>query len=838
MLDYLKIMFRREEYQQQYWSRHSYKLNIIDSQQDHRRISGFDTNISAILIENFHSIIMSDERLAITSPSSNKRSLTEHFVNYVKKAKCLAPYTNLSSSTNTILPKENQTSSKRGSLCIAYSISNDDNTETSILTIHVIRARQLSFVHPDNHLLNTFVKVKFSQHEQSSKVIYGTNSPVYDEKFSIPVNKNNLSTPSKRLTISVYNQSAKNNKIDLIGCMSFNMKTFLKTTNCTKTPSKYKWYCLLPESIGRHKRMALNLETSSSHNKKSAKTRRPHSSIGNHTNGILLNVDIFDRDDIHFASGFPCTVSEVKSGIGSSCTRPMPGDILLQVNDINVSRTQAKAVNKLMRNLPLPIVLQLYRRSVPTTSNKIDKIVLNSIDQHQPLTSNIFSKKSDHNYSFSDTYADRAFCSSDKPYDNYDEITSCILPETIVLNKNTNTNNDNNNNKQEQSLLMSPIYRKISERSDGSESGVGSESNPYSDGENRLEIISETYEREAIHLIEIEKDFICQLELGVQLYSRPLKHYLISSNEHAKLFQNIEKILAISRYQLNRLQSLSERTIISHIGRIFHEKVQLICEAFTRYISGYAEACSQLKQLSKCASFQRFIQGNNSNLSIEQFLQIPLNHIDNLANQLDTLCCICENANDANYLLHVLKELRQCSLYNESSTSQHHCTTTMTLNSASGITSSSMSQSEDDQIVDLQNRLQFRKHIQSVTVTGRNRHVIFSGVLLLQNENKNYTETWAILLNDMLLFTQRNAIDTRLTLVCNAILLTDIVDFRSSNERDDALLFVSNKPNIPYKIRYPSKCLQCAWQTILEQRLKTWQRSIHDESSSADSDLE
>ncbi|CAF4586071.1 unnamed protein product, partial [Rotaria magnacalcarata] len=34
--------------------------------------------------------------------------------------------------------------------------------------------------------------------------------------------------------------------------------------------------------------------------------------------------------------------------------------------------------------------------------------------------------------------------------------------------------------------LMSPIYRKISERSDGSESGVGSESNPYSDGENRL----------------------------------------------------------------------------------------------------------------------------------------------------------------------------------------------------------------------------------------------------------------------------------------------------------------------------------------------------------------
>ncbi len=53
---------------------------------------------------------------------------------------------------------------------------------------------------------------------------------------------------------------------------------------------------------------------------------------------------IFNRDDIHFASGYPCTVSEVKSDIGL-----MPGDILLQVNDINVSRTQAKAVQKLMK---------------------------------------------------------------------------------------------------------------------------------------------------------------------------------------------------------------------------------------------------------------------------------------------------------------------------------------------------------------------------------------------------------------------------------------------------------------------------------------------------------
>jgi hypothetical protein len=69
-----------------------------------------------------------------------------------------------------------------------------------------------------------------------------------------------------------------------------------------------------------------------------ALNKRSHSA-----NGILLNVEISNRDDVQFALGYPCTIREVKHG------RAMPGDVLLQVNDINVSRTQAKAVQKLMK---------------------------------------------------------------------------------------------------------------------------------------------------------------------------------------------------------------------------------------------------------------------------------------------------------------------------------------------------------------------------------------------------------------------------------------------------------------------------------------------------------
>ncbi len=71
-------------------------------------------------------------------------------------------------------------------------------------------------------------------------------------------------------------------------------------------------------------------------------------------------MEVFNRDEIHFASGYPCTVSEVKPAIGSTYTRPMPGDVLLQVNDINVSRTQAKAVQKLMK-----FVIFVYSISFP-----------------------------------------------------------------------------------------------------------------------------------------------------------------------------------------------------------------------------------------------------------------------------------------------------------------------------------------------------------------------------------------------------------------------------------------------------------------------------------------
>jgi len=220
-----------------------------------------------------------------------------------------------------------------------------------------------------------------------------------------------------------------------------------------------------------------------------------------------------------------------------------------------------------------------------------------------------------------------------------------------------------------------------------------------------------------------------------------------------------------------------------------------------------------------------------------------LKHIDDLNCQLDALCCNCQNANDANYLLHVLRELRQCaSRVNEYSSSSNQFSTTMTLNSGTTITSSSSSNSahnhqqmaEDNEIIELQNRLQFSSNVKPISLLGRNRHVIFSGVLLLQNETKTFVETWCLLLNDMMLFTLKNSFDNQLTVICEPLQLADIVDFRTNEERHDALIFIQQRPTLPYKIRYPNNTLQCAWQTIIDQRLKTWQKTILESSIESD----
>ena len=114
------------------------------------------------------------------------------------------------------------------------------------------------------------------------------------------------------------------------------------------------------------------------------------------------------------------------------------------------------------------------------------------------------------------------------------------------------------------------------------------------------------------NLLNLEEKFIEKMQKGVQQYSRPLRHcMMINSNQHHLLFQNIEKILAISEYQLNQLISQDDSTLISmfsSIGKLYENKMRMSCEAFDIYLNGIDKAFQILDSLIKMHNFSKFIQ--------------------------------------------------------------------------------------------------------------------------------------------------------------------------------------------------------------------------------------
>lgn len=135
-------------------------------------------------------------------------------------------------------------------------------------------------------------------------------------------------------------------------------------------------------------------------------------------------------------------------------------------------------------------------------------------------------------------------------------------------------------------------------------------------------------------LLNLEEKFIELMQKGVQQYSRPLRHCLmISPIQHHTLFQNIEKILAISEYQLNQLISQDDSTLINMfftVGKLYDNKLRMSCEAFDLYLNGIDKSF----QLLTCLMNSN--QEANSNMSIPNFSKFLFDSQDDIEMDLKT----------------------------------------------------------------------------------------------------------------------------------------------------------------------------------------------------------
>jgi hypothetical protein len=154
-------------------------------------------------------------------------------------------------------------------------------------------------------------------------------------------------------------------------------------------------------------------------------------------------------------------------------------------------------------------------------------------------------------------------------------------------------------------------------------------------------------------LLNLEEIFIETMQKGVQQYSRPLRHchFLTgSASNHPILFQNIEKILAISEYQLNQLITQDDSMLLdmmfTTMGKLYENKMRMSCEAFDIYLNGIREA---FRLLDKLVNANNNIDGSNNvtkfladsaediDMSLKTFLLLPLHYVGEVFQCLQTI---------------------------------------------------------------------------------------------------------------------------------------------------------------------------------------------------------
>ena len=173
---------------------------------------------------------------------------------------------------------------------------------------------------------------------------------------------------------------------------------------------------------------------------------------------------------------------------------------------------------------------------------------------------------------------------------------------------------------------------------------------------------SSEVEEQCVKLIRAEDEFVTMMHKGVQRFSRPLRHGLLTPHEHGILFQNVEKLLAISQFHLKRLSDAwaRSRENLCPIGEIYLAQIAVLCEAYITYFRGIAAAEELLATLLKRNQFVQFLsQGiqDDPTIHLYTFLQAPQLHLQNLVSIMDNMIIITAPLQDPGFksLVHVQK---------------------------------------------------------------------------------------------------------------------------------------------------------------------------------------
>ncbi|XP_052093008.1 uncharacterized protein LOC127729311 [Mytilus californianus] len=364
------------------------------------------------------------------------------------------------------------------------------------------------------------------------------------------------------------------------------------------------WYHLLTEEISHHK-----------HLKVSTVARMTPYKKGSLTDKKTADNDIITVTISRSTSGYgftvvdscPVKIGKVDHGSPASLAGLCPGDHVISVNGHNVSRSQSSRVAKIVKNGGQSLVIEIQRASQLSLLNQ-------SLWQPEPTL-------------LLDP-TDMRRCSHDKGYTSESDLSD--TDEGIYSWPSNNTS--------------TPVKKdKKSESTAASEKTIST----------------------LIHqLLTAESNFIDVMHAGMQLYSRPLRHSILTPQQHSSLFQNIEKLVMISQFQVKQIQnnipasesssdsdssttSSSATETAQHIGKIYQSKIAMFCQAYDFYAKGITSANKVLSDLSTSEDFIKFVR--NSTLeagepSISSYIYLPVQHIVRVYNILQQILVFIDDA--------------------------------------------------------------------------------------------------------------------------------------------------------------------------------------------------
>ena len=148
-------------------------------------------------------------------------------------------------------------------------------------------------------------------------------------------------------------------------------------------------------------------------------------------------------------------------------------------------------------------------------------------------------------------------------------------------------------------------------------------------------------------LLQEEADFVQSSQHGIQLFSRPLR-VLISAEERTALFQNMEKIVAMTEFRLEKLHSSASASapsahprqngFIDAPGKTYRSMLELFLSSFETYCMKFHEARKMLERLlhgngNFTAYVGECLKSDEEN-DIEVFISRPVEHFDRLIEAL------------------------------------------------------------------------------------------------------------------------------------------------------------------------------------------------------------